>query len=336
MSHISHLAKNKANLELKFQVLRLLREWFWSQGFTEVEAPIVVKLPGQEPNLSPMKINIHDERNQEYSGFLHTSPEYTMKKMLAVGFDKIFYLGKCFRDQESFGGTHNPEFTMCEWYRVGVGYEALMQDMKELCKFVVLKLKTMDYGLQTTEVNFQNISMKELWKNYVGVDLDDYLDEANMFELCRQRGYNAGESESYEELFYRIFLNEVEPELAKMGAVIVYNYPAKMASLSRLSKDAPGYAERFEAYVNGLELCNAFSELTDAKEQKARLEEEKIERSRFGKDIFEIDSDFIEALEIMPGSAGIALGVDRLVMYLGGLQSIDNVVTLPASVIFKA
>jgi len=107
MSHTYHIAKNKKNLELRFEILKLIREWFWSQNFTEIESPLIVKLPGQEPNLSPMAINIHNERNEEFNVYLHTSPEYTMKKMLSVGFDKIFYLGKCFRDRFSGRGKHS-------------------------------------------------------------------------------------------------------------------------------------------------------------------------------------------------------------------------------------
>jgi len=336
MSHLTHLQQNKKNLELRFQILKLIREWFWEQGFMEVEAPTIVKLPGQELNLSPMKINIHDERGQEFGGYLHTSPEYTMKKMLAAGWNKIFYLGKCFRDQESFGGTHNPEFTMLEWYRVGVSYEKLMEDTQDLCNYIIEKLRISNFKFQILKCEFERVSMKELWAKFVNVNLDDYLDEASMLKLCKEKGYNASENESYEELFYRIFLNQIEPELAKMGAVIVYNYPAKMASLSQLAKDDNKYAERFEAYVNGLELCNVFSELTDAQEQKKRLEAEIVERRAQGKDVFDIDKEFIEALEVMPKAAGGALGVDRLIMYLGGLQEINNVITLPASKLFNS
>jgi len=330
MNQLSHLQKNKKNLELRFAILKAIRDFFSAENFVEVEVPLIVKFPGQEPNLSPVKLNIHDEHNNEYTGYLHTSPEYTMKKLLATGWEKIFYLGKTFRDCESFGGTHNPEFTMLEFYRAGVGYEQLMQDIENLCNYISERLK--DYKIKRLG-EFKRISMKELWQKYVGVNLDEYLSEDRMFELCVAQGYQSDKKESYEELFYRIFLNKIEANLIE--PTIVYNYPAKMASLSKLSGTNSNYAERFEVYVNGLELANAFSELTNSEEQARRLKLEQVERGQSGKEVFAIDDDFIEALNFMPASAGVALGVDRLVMILGGLQNIDNVVTLPMSKLFN-
>ena len=346
MSHISRLAKNKRNLELRFLVLKLIREFFNRQGFIEADAPLIVKLPDQEPNLSPMKIKVHNERGEEFKGYLHTSPEYAMKKMLAVGFDKIFYLGKCFRDYESFGGLHNPEFTMLEWYRAGVDFYKIMEDVENLVNSVLQSLKNnyqlpMPTGRQAitnfqtnSKFKFQKIQMRELWKRFVEVNLDDYLNKEKMLELCRRLGFNPEEDESYEELFYRIFLNKIEPKLKNLGAVIVYHYPAKMAALARLSPIDKRYAERFEVYVDGLELANAFSELTDADEQRLRLKAEQAERKRLGKDVYEIDEEFIEAVKIIPESAGIALGVDRLLMVLTGCENIEDVITLPTAKLF--
>ncbi len=341
MDQLAHLLNNKKNLELKFAILKLMREWFWTQGFTEIESPTIVELPGQEPYLSPMGVKIHNEEGEEFFGYLHTSPEYTMKKMLAAGFDKIFYLGKCFRDYESFGGTHNPEFTMCEWYRTQVDYFKIMEDTESLINYILDKLKNnFQFPISNFQSNpndkiikFNKITMKDLWKKYVSVDLDEYLTKGKMFELCKNFDYDPGESEEYEDLFYRIFLNEIEPKLIK--PTIVYNYPAQMAALSKLAKADPRYAERFEIYINGLELANAFSELTDSGEQLKRLQEEKTLKEKLGKDVYDVDLEFIEALKNMPESAGIALGVDRLVMLFGGLQNIDNVITLPMSKLFN-
>ncbi len=326
MSHTYHIAKNKENLELRFQITKLIREWFWLQKFTEVETPSIVKLTGQEPNLAPMKVSVLDEQKKEFLGYLHTSPEYTMKKMLSAGFGDIFYLGKCFRNVESFGGLHNPEFTMLEWYRVDCDFYKIMEDVENLFSFLVDKL-------QIKKSKFQKIKMSELWKECVGVDLDEYLETGKMFELCQSLGYKPGKDENYEELFYRIFLDKIEPKL--IGPTIVYNYPAQMASLSKISESDPRYAERFEVYIGGMELANAFSELIDADEQLKRLEEEQTERKRHGKEVYEIDMEFIEALRNMPKSAGIALGVDRLVQVLLDCKNIDDVLTLPMSKLFS-
>jgi len=340
MSHLSHLITNKQNLQLRFEIIKLMREFFWSQGFTEVDTPNIVKLPGQEPYLSPMKINIHNETGEEFVGYLHTSPEYTMKKMLSAGWDKIFSICKCYRDYESFGGTHEPEFTMIEWYRANESFEKLMSDAEELFRFL-LRILDIGYWILNTNIkylisNIQRVHMTYLWQKYVGVNLDEYLTSEKMFELCVKRGYKPEKDESYEDLFYRIFLNEIEPKLKDMGVVIVHHYPAQMAALSRLSPTDSRYAERFEVYINGLELANAFSELTNADEQLLRLKEEQELRRKLGKDVYDIDMEFIESLKTMPPSAGIALGVDRLVLALTGCKNIESVVVLPTSWLFKS
>ncbi|KKW42096.1 MAG: Lysyl-tRNA synthetase-related protein GenX [Candidatus Magasanikbacteria bacterium GW2011_GWA2_56_11] len=337
MSHVTHLAKNRALLTVRAHVVRLIREWFWQEGFLEAEAPQILRLPGQEPHLSPMKLAVHDERGREYAAWLHTSPEYAMKKMLAAGFERIFALGKVFRDYESFGGTHNPEFTMLEWYRAGAYFYKIMDDVERLLAHVtdsLLRLELPGWSLPRETANwkpFKRVRMRELWQEQAGVNLDEYLEREAMLALCRSRGYAPGVEERYEDLFYRIFLNEIEPRLADMGAVIVHHYPLPMAALARASEAEPGYAERFEVYLNGLELANAFGELTDPAEQRRRLIGEQAERRAAGKDVFDVDEEFIEALVTMPDASGIALGVDRLVQALSGCKNIDDVLVLPMS-----
>jgi lysyl-tRNA synthetase class 2 len=338
MSQLSHIINHKQTIEMRSEIIRAIREFFWSHDFLELETPLILKLPGQEPYLNPMPIKIHDENNQEHLGYLHTSPEYAMKKALAAGFTKIFSLGKCFRDEESFGGTHNPEFTMIEWYRANEDMFALMED----CEMLItnLRLKIEDSRLKIKDQrsiigNFKRIPMQNLWQKHIGVNLDEYLTREMMFDLCKTRGFNPTPDEKYEDLFYRIFLNEIEPKLTGMGAIFVYNYPAQMAALSRLCPKNPRYAERFELYVNGLELANAFSELTDPVEQKKRLLEEQKLRKKLGKPIFDLDEEFISSLKSMPPAAGIALGIDRLVMLITGCKNINDVLLLPASELFS-
>lgn len=362
MDHVYHIQKNKKNLELRFRIIQWMREWFNTQNFLEVETPIILRLPGQEPYLSPMKLNIHNENGREFSGYMHTSPEYTMKKMLAAGFDKIYSICKTFRDYESFGGTHNPEFTMIEWYRTGAGINALMDDIEMLFEFISGKLMSLrgaqsrgDGGrsspiaVSTTEglprhsataqflamTYFERVHMRDLWKKYIGINLDEYLTLEKMFQLCVERGYSPKKDEEYENLFYRIFLNEIEPRLGKEKPTIVHHYPMQMAALAKQSTTDTGYAERMEVYVDGLELANGFSELTDADEQLGRLEEEKAKRKRLKKDVFDIDMEFINAVRLMPESAGIALGIDRLTQLFTGCKNIDDVLVLPMSKLMK-
>ncbi|EKE06916.1 MAG: hypothetical protein ACD_18C00238G0002 [uncultured bacterium] len=337
MSQTFHISKNIDILKKRFEIIKLIREFFWSKNFIEVETPLLIKYPGQEPNISAIETIFHNEQKQEFRGYLHTSPEYAMKKMLAAGFQNIFYLGKTFRDEESFGGTHNPEFTMLEYYRTGVDMFILMKDVEELFKFLEERFsRNGERVMRNEDKNFKflRITMRDLWLKIIDINLDEYLTREKMWELCKEKKYNVEENENYEELFYRIFLQEIEPELKNMGSVIVYNYPAQMASLSKLSETNPNYAERFEVYIDGLELANAFSELTDNQEQLKRLEAEQKERERQGKKVYEIDMDFIEAVGQMPNSAGIALGVDRLVQLFTSCQNINNVLTLPMSKLF--
>ncbi|MFH1947062.1 MAG: EF-P lysine aminoacylase EpmA [Candidatus Magasanikbacteria bacterium] len=348
MSQVFHIAKNKKNLEARFEIIKLIREFFWLQEFVEVDPPALVKYPGQEPNLSAMKVFFHNEYNQKYNSYLHTSPEYAMKKMLSAGFDKIFYLGKCYRDYESFGGYHNPEFTMIEWYRCNTDFYTLMGDVRNLVSYLLERMESQKSKVSTKgesafggksqksfDKDWKILSMKELWKDIVNVDLDDCLNSEKMLELCVARGFKPEVGESYEELFYRIFLDEIEPKLVNMGNIIIHHYPAQMASLSKLSEKEIGYAERFEVYINGIEIANAFTELTDADEQLKRLQEEQLERKKLGKEVYEIDAEFIEALKTILESAGIALGVDRLIQVLLSCKNIDDVIILPASDLFS-
>lgn len=333
MSHLTHIAKNKKNLILRFKIIQWVREWFNSRGFLEVETPIILRLPGQEPYLSPMKLDVHNEKGESFAGYLHTSPEYTLKKMLAAGFGDIYSVCKTFRDYESFGGTHNPEFTMIEWYRTKVDMFKIMDDVEGLFEFLTKKtqeLRIANLKLQTIG-DFERIHMRDLWRKFIGVNLDEYLNKEKMFELCVLRGYKPERNEEYEDLFYRIFLNEIEPHLGKEKPVIVHHYPMQMAALAKQSFQEAGYAERFEVYIGGLELANAFSELTDPDEQLRRLEEEKNKRKELKKDVFDIDKEFVEAVANMPESAGIALGIDRLVQLFTDCKNIDDVIVLPMS-----
>jgi len=334
-SHVLKISERKKILQKRFFILKKIREFFDKQGFTEIEAPLIVKYPGQEPNIEPMAITVHDENGQEFVGYLHTSPEYTMKKMLAAGFDKIFFLGKTFRDYESFGGHHNPEFTMIEWYRLGVDYKKIMDDAEALTKFLSKELKNSKFKFIDKKLfdfinqNWQRISVKQLFAKYAHVDLDKYLTERKMTELCRKLKIKFSANERFEELFYRVFLEKIEPHLGFDKPTIVYNYPAPMAALSKICQKDKRYAERFEIYFRGLELANAYSELTSAKEQETRLKKERVIRSYSKKQVYDLDKNFIDALKIgLPECAGIALGVDRLIMALTGCEEINNMLTL--------
>lgn len=321
--HHQEIAKKKQVLDTRWEIIRMVRQFFYEQNFQEVETPVITAHGGQEPYLSPMQLDVVSHQGKGVQGYLHTSPEYSLKKMLAAGYERIFSLGKCFRNEESFGGMHNPEFTMLEWYRAGVGMHTLMDDCEALvastCKGMPIK----------------RVHMRDLWQETVGVHLDEYLTVHAMRRLCEDYGFQLGNDEPYEDLFYRMFLNHIEPKLSEMGAVIVHHFPVQMAALAAVSEEDPRYAERFELYIDGQEIANAFTELTDGAEQRKRFVEEQRRRKSLGKPIFPIDENFIAAVDSLPNCAGIALGIDRLVMVATGCQNIDDVLVLPASTLWK-
>lgn len=323
----------------RLEITRLIREFFWSENFSEVETPVAVRLPGQEPYLNPIPVHFHDPHGSENSYYLQTSPEFSMKKLLASGYEKIFQICKCFRDFEQFGGNHNTEFSMIEWYRAPGKLDEIMDDTEKLFKFVAGNIGVSEVVFKDAKVNitgeWDRVSMREVWEKHIGADLNDYLTDAKLGELARERGFAVQDDEPYEDVFYKIFLNEIESKLGLERPVMIYDYPEQMTSLSQLSKNDPRYAERFELYIGGLELANAFGELTDADEQKKRLEADKTKRSEMGKETWPVDPDFIDAIKEIgeaglarqsETAAGIALGVDRLIMLFTGAKDINEVI----------
>jgi lysyl-tRNA synthetase class 2 len=302
--------KLRQNLEKRAAVIKAIRAFFDSRGYLEVETPIMVAKPGMEPHLEPFETETRDPKGNRHRSFLITSPEYAMKKLLVAGFPKIYQLTKCFRNGEDFGGRHNPEFTMLEWYRAGADYRDLMEETEELVAAAGNAVG------RTFAWPFERLSVETAFRKYADRDA---------LELAED-----------EPEYHQIFLNEIEPKLGEDRPTFLHDYPASMAALSRTAKD-PRFAERFELYIDGLEIANAFSELTDAKEQKRRLEDEREFRRKLGRNPYDLDLDFIAALESgMPESAGIALGVDRLVMALLGEKDIGRTLAFPASGIYTS
>ena len=338
MSTWSDLKNNprlKKVYDQRIAIIKLIREFFWSLNFVETETPIAMHLPGQEPYLNPVPVKFFDPASKAADFYLHTSPELAMKKLLAAGYEKIFQIVKCFRNYESFGGTHNPEFTMVEWYRAPGKYQDIMDDTENLFKFVGEKLNKQTVKYNNKEVGifqkWDRLSMKEIWQKFINVNLDDYLEIEKLRNLAVERGFSATADDAYEDLFFKIFLNEIEPNLGNVVPVFVYDFPAQMTSLSRLCEHDNRYAERFELYIGGLELANAFGELTDPDEQKERLEKDRELRAKLGKATWPVDPDFIAALGSLPAiaqraTAGIALGVDRMVVLFTEAKDINEVI----------
>lgn len=313
-------------------ILKSIREFFWSVGFVEAETPLALRFAGQEPYLNPVPVQLKDAGNNIYDFHLRTSPEFALKKLLAAGHEKIFEIGKCFRNNEDIRGTHSPEFTMIEWYRAPGGLEEIMNDTEKLFKKILKKLGKVSLQYNGKEIpalkKWQRVSMKKLFRKYLEVDLDKYLEIEPLKKLAEKLGQTVSATDEYEDVFFKIFLNKIEPKLGIEKPTFVYDYPARMCSLSKLSKEDPRYAERFELYVGGLEVANAFGELLDSVEQNRRLEADRSLRQKFGRETWLVDPGFIAALASIKEkqAAGIALGLDRMVVLCTGAKNINEVI----------
>jgi len=270
---------------LRDVLMRRIRAFFYERGFTEVETPVRVEVPC-------MELHIDAEPSGEH--FLRTSPEIFHKQLLAAGHDKIFEVGKCFRQGER-GPLHHPEYTMLEWYRANADYMDILADTKSL----VLAVS----GI--AESAWQQRTVSTAFLELAGWDPVGHYDE-NRFDID--------------------LVEKIEPALKQMGGpVVLIDYPVEAAALSRRKPNYPLVAERWELYIDGIEIANAYSELTDPVEQRRRFEACAQQRKELGKEVYPIDETFIQALEKMPPSGGVALGIDRLLMLIAGANSLDAV-----------
>lgn len=288
-------------LLFRSRVLSAIRRWFEDSGFTEVETPVRLPTPALE---------LHIDAEPAGAGFLRTSPELHMKRLLAAGYDKIFQMGPCFRKGE-WGPLHHPEYTMLEWYRAHADYLDIMRDTENLLIQVDSALRTPHSVFPTPPsplpaAPWPRLTVEELYVKHAGWNpVTDY--EAERFE--------------------HDLVTLIEPALPRDTPVFVMDYPAAAAALSRRKPGHEAVAERFELYIHGVEITNAFSELTDPAEQRRRFEECIQKRKVMGAPDYPLDEPFLAALETgMPPSGGIAMGIDRLVMVLLGATSLDEVI----------
>jgi lysyl-tRNA synthetase class 2 len=316
-------------IQARSHIIRLIRSWFDDHGFLEMHTPRLIGLPGQEPYLEPfwtdVVVGAHGHAPIiKHPAALITSPEYMMKRLLAEGFDKIYDLGPCFRNNEPWDGTHDPEFLLIEWYRRDAGITDLMRDTEEMVKWV-----SKAFG-KSIEQSFRRLTVVDAWKEYADIDLIPLLENREaLATVCRERHQTVSENDSWDDLYFKMFLTEIEPKIGKDQPTFLYRYPASMAALARHSEDDARFSDRVELYVGSLELANGFAELSDATEQRARFIAEQKQRSDLGKPIWAIDERFLEALPKMGNSAGIAFGIDRFVMLLTDSKSISEI--LPSS-----
>lgn len=317
-----------------------LRSWFATRDFVEVTTSALQVSPGNEAHLAAFATEAIGPDASRQPLYLHTSPEFACKKLLAAGEKRIFSLGAVYRNRER-GPLHHPEFTMLEWYRVGETYRSLMADCAEFLALAAEKAGTKRFRFRGREADPfaepERLSVAEAFLAYAGIDLlatvaaDGSTDRDALHEALVRAGLRTAPDDNWADLFSRAMVEKVEPALGQGRATILYGYPVSEAALARPSAADPRVAERFELYCCGVELANAFGELTDPAEQRRRFVAEMDEKQRIYGERYPLDEDFLAALAIMPQASGSALGFDRLVMLATGAQKIEDVIWAPVA-----
>ncbi len=329
-------ADRRPLLRARGRIVAALRAWFGQADFVEVDTAALQVSPGNEIHLHAIGATLHAADGTASPRYLRTSPEFACKKLLAAGERRIVEFAHVFRDRER-GALHHPEFTLVEWYRAGEPYAALMADCAAI-------LATAARAAQARQLTFrgrsadafaepERLSVAEAFARFAGIDLLATLasgepDGALFAEAARTAGIRLADDDTWGDIFSRVLVERIEPNLGIGRATILDRYPTALSALARPTSD-PRVAERFELYACGVELANGFGELTDAAEQRRRLDAQMAERQRIYGERYPIDEDFIAALPHMPQASGIALGLDRLVMLVTGASRIEQVLWTP-------
>ena len=302
------------------------RAFFTGHGYTEVETPFAVAAPGEEVHLRAFRTEREDPDGVRKPLWLHTSPEFAMKKLLVAGAGPIFQLARVWRNGEG-SDLHAPEFTMLEWYRPGASMDSLIEETTAYLRAVLPPVVTCR-GATTDFSRIERLTVAEAFARYVDADVLATADDAPALAAAAKTRLR--DNETWEDLFFRLLLERVEPNLGRAHPTFLTHWPAAQAALARRDPADPRVAERFELFVCGIELANAFVELTDAEEQRARFATDRARRHAISGEAWPLDEDFLAALAFgMPPSAGIALGFDRLAMVASGANRIDQVLWLP-------
>ncbi|TNC52409.1 EF-P lysine aminoacylase GenX [Rubellimicrobium rubrum] len=315
-----------------------LRAWFADQDFLEADPSGLQTSPGNEAHLHAFTAQAIGNDGQPRTLYLHTSPEFALKKLLAAGETRLFSFSHVWRNRER-GPLHHPEFTMLEWYRVGAPYEALMEDCAAILRMAAeaAGAATLRFRDRTCDpfAPPERLSVAEAFGRHAGIDLlatirpDGSPDASALRAQAQAAGEATSPDDTWSDILSKILTTRVEPHLGHGRPTILDRFPAAEAALARRAPDDPRVAERFELYACGVELANGFGELTDSAEQRHRFEAEMAEKQRVYGETYPLDEDFLAALAHMPPASGIALGFDRLVMLATGAPRIDEVIWAP-------
>lgn len=328
-------ADRRDRLLARGRIKAAIRRRLESEGFVEVECGALAVSPGNEAHLHAFETEWRTPDGQEIPFYLHTSPEFAAKKLLAAGEQRIFEFARVFRNRER-GALHAPEFTMLEWYRAGENYDVVIDDALRMLKIAsaITELKSFSFRdcVCDPHAKAEFVTVAEAFQSFAGIDLLSTLNakgEGNRDALAVAARADAAANDTWSDIFSKILVARIEPQLGRSVPTILYEYPRCEAALARATPHDPRVAERFELYVCGVELANGFGELTDAKEQRRRFIAEMDEKSRVYGERYPIEEDFLAALSEMPQASGVALGFDRLVMLATGSRNVDDVIWTP-------
>ena len=317
------------------RIVAAVRSWFAERGFLEVDCAALAVSPGNEAHLHAFATEMILPDGSRQRRYLHTSPEFAAKKLLAAGETHIFNLGHVWRNRERTA-THSPEFTMLEWYRAREDYEAVIADTLALIQLAAATAGAKVFQWRGREADpfapAEWLTVNDAFKAHAGVDLLSTIRSdgtADGEALARLSPVAFGKDESWSDIFSRILSEKVEPQLGNGRVTVLYEYPSVEAALARTTARDPRVAERFEIYACGVELANGFGELTDPDEQRRRFVAEMDVKEQVHGERYPIDEELLAALAIMPPASGVALGFDRLVMLAAGATHIDQVLWTP-------
>ncbi len=330
-------ADRRPRLLARARIKSAVRAWFEAQGFSEIETGCLQASPGGETHLHAFKTELIGTDLSRRNMYLHTSPEFAMKKLLAAGEEKIFAFAPVFRNRER-GALHAPEFTMLEWYRAGEPYEALFDDCAAILKIASETAENISWSYRGVECDptaaYECVTLDQAFGEHASITLQDTysgdgVNRDRVAALASDSGYAVRPDHSWSDIFSLVLTEAIEPKLGVGFPAILCEYPASEAALARLKDGDPAVSERFELYVCGVELANGFAELTDPAEQRARFEAWSAEKEHRYGERMPIDEDFLAALAHMPPASGCALGFDRLVMLATGATRVDDVIWTP-------
>lgn len=333
-------AARRPHLLARNRIVAAIRRWFASHDFVDVDPAALQVSPGNEAHLHAFATEAVTTAGERSPLYLHTSPEFACKKLLAAGETRLFSLARVFRNRER-GLLHHPEFTMLEWYRAGEGYDALMRDGAELLALAAETAGARRFVWRGREADPfaepERLTLAEAFDRHAGIDLlafvarDGTTDRDGLAAAVAATGLRVAADDTFADLFSRVLVARIEPHLGMGRPTILCEYPVSEAALARPAPHDPRVSERFELYACGVELANAFGELTDPAEQRRRFELEMDEKERVYGERYPIDEDFLAALAHMPEASGIALGFDRLVMLACGTGRIEDVLWTPVA-----